>query len=74
MNERTQEIGFFFFRRDEPSSFTSSPVRTGAPIRDDNNGVLGALADLTVYDNPPSPEPPIEESILISRQGKTGTR
>lgn len=43
--------------------------------RTNDDGVLGALADLTVYDNPPLPKLlSVEDTAPICRQGKTGTK
>lgn len=74
--EQTLIRNQIFFRHSEdssPSTSSSSLART-LVRKDDDSGVLGALTDLSVYDNPPSPEPPIEESAPICRQGESGTQ
>ncbi|KAG5322548.1 AGO3 protein, partial [Pseudoatta argentina] len=44
--------------------------------KDDSEGVLGKLADISVYDNPPSPEDlqSSDDIALICRQGKSGMK
>ncbi|XP_032678722.1 piwi-like protein Ago3 isoform X2 [Odontomachus brunneus] len=57
----------------ETSTSTSSSAHTSAFVEKDFDGVLGALDDLTVYDNPPSPVQDVEESATpICRQGISG--
>ncbi|XP_018377843.1 PREDICTED: uncharacterized protein LOC108770638, partial [Trachymyrmex cornetzi] len=43
--------------------------------KDDSEGVLGKLADISVYDNPSSPEnlQSLDDIAPICRQGKSGT-
>ncbi|XP_014469139.1 PREDICTED: piwi-like protein 1 isoform X2 [Dinoponera quadriceps] len=52
----------------------STPVRKIDATKDDDSGILGALADLSVYDNPPSHEVSPEKETVIRRQGESGTR
>ncbi|EFN87544.1 piwi-like protein Ago3 [Harpegnathos saltator] len=68
-------------QRAEASSSSSSSTQAGPSVQQSNNndGVLGMLADLTVYDNPPelaaaadiSPE---LAAAPVCRQGKCGER
>ncbi|XP_018355281.1 PREDICTED: protein argonaute-3 [Trachymyrmex septentrionalis] len=52
------------------TSFTPESVS-----KDDSEGVLGKLADISVYDNPPSPEDLQPPNIApICRQGKSGMK
>lgn len=52
----------------KPSTSTQENVE-----RDVSEGVLGKLADISVYDNPPISEPS-SDIAPICRRGKSGTK
>lgn len=57
--------------------FNSSKPGTSAQesIEKDSAGVLGKLADISVYDNPPSEDLQSSDDVApICRQGKSGTK